>query len=149
MTWWPRFSTARKKMPKQTGKLLSRNEGSATAPRPSTTSSNGHIDSSLYDSLSENFVIPPGIPSTPRGLAIFFTQELRKHYGYTGENWMSLYNYRAHLRPARRLLEDVGFENSIRIIVYAVRVAAHIPSFKFVLQCAERFKSCPEIGLLT
>ena len=133
---------------KQTGKLLARNEGSATAPHPATASSNDHIDSSLYDPLSENFIVPPGIPPTPRGLAIFFTQELRKRYGYAGENWMSLYNYRAHLRPARHLLEDVGFENSVKTIVYAVRVAAHIPSFKFVLQCAERFRQCPETGSL-
>ena len=123
-----------------TGKLLSRNEGSATAPRPSTVSSGGHIDSSMYDPLSENFVIPSGTPSTPRGLAVFFTQQLRKHSGATGERWISIFDYRAYLRPAKTLLEDVGFENAVRSIVYAVRVAKHTPTFKFVLKCSERFK---------
>ena len=133
-----------------TGKLLSRNEGSATAPHPSTTGSNGHIDSSLYDPLSENFVVPPGIPQTPRGLAIFFTQELRKHSDPIGKQWKSLLNHSAYLRPAKTLLEEVGFENSVKAIVHAVRVAKHTPTFRFVLKCAERFKlPCPETGSLT
>lgn len=135
---------------KQTGKLLSRNEGLASAPHPSTTDYNSHIDMSMYDPLSENFVIPPGMPQTPRGLAVFFTQELRKHSDPIGKSWRSLLDHRAYLRPAKILLEDVGFENAIRAIVYAVRVADHTPSFKFVLQCSERFtKPCPETGLTT
>ena len=133
----------------QTGKLLARNEGSATAPLPSTISSNGHIDSSIYDPLSENFVIPPGMPSTPRGLAIFFTQELRKHSDSAGKGWISPFNHSVYLRSAKVLLGKVGFDGAIRSIVYAVRVANHVPSFKFVLKCAERFKQCPEIGSLT
>jgi hypothetical protein len=130
-----------------TGKLLARNEGSATAPHPACKVTDGNIGRGINDPLSDSFVIPPGIPQTPRGLAIFFTQELRKHFGRTGKRWTSLFNYRAYLRPAKTLLGDVGFENSVKAIVHAVHVANHIPSFTFVLMCAERFQPCPETGL--
>ena len=123
---------------KPTGKLLSRNEGSATAPHPLTIDSNGHIDGSMYDPSSENFVVPPGMGSTPRDLAIFFTQELRKHSDPIGKRWRSLLDHRAYLRPAKVLLEEFGFEGAVRSIVLAVRVAKHCPSFAFVLRVARK-----------
>ena len=128
------------------GMLLERNKGSATAPHPAYVDANRDVDSGLYDPTSENFVVPPGIIPTPRGLAIFFTQEMRKHYDSTGRRWTSLNDYRAYLRPAKILLDEVGFESAVRNIVYAIRVANHTPSFKFVLRCARCGVTCQRTG---
>lgn len=130
----------------RTGKLLARNEGSATAPHPACTDTGRDIDNAIHDPLSNSFVVPPGISPTPRGLAVFFTNRLRTRFDCYGRPWVSPWPLKAHLRPAKRLLEEVGYEFAIRAIVYAVGIAGHRPSFAFVLRCArEKFSNARKL----
>ena len=131
-----------------TSKLLSRHGGSAMAPQPASVDNSGDINSSKFDPLSDDFIVPPDIRPTPWSLAQFFVKTLTMHYGEDGTRWVSKFPNSSYLGLAKILLDNVGFENSVRTIVYAVRVAKHCPSFAFVLRCAERFKPCPETGSL-
>lgn len=132
-----------------TGKLLDRHGGSAMAPLPASVDNSGDINKSMFDPLSSDFIVPPDIRPTPWGLAQFFVRALNKHYGEDGRMWKSLFSCNAYMKPAKLLLDEVGFEEAVRTIVYAVSVANHCPSFAFVLRCSERFKPCPETGSLT
>lgn len=123
-----------------TGRLLMRHGGSAMAPQPTGVDMGRSVDNSAYDPLLDSFVIPPSIPATPRGLAIFFMNRLRTCFDSQGKSWVSPLPLKAHLRLAKILLEEVGYNSAIRAIVYAVHIANHCPSFVFVLKCArERF----------
>ena len=116
------------------------------APQPASVDSPGLILRSTCDPLSDDFIVPPDIRPTPWGLVQFFVRSLNTRYGEDGRMWKSLFTCNAYMKPAKTLLDEMGFENSVRTIVYAVRVAKHCPSFAFVLRCAERFKPCPETG---
>ena len=129
-----------------TGRLLSRNEGSATAPHPNCSDTGRDIATDVCDPLSDNFVVPPGIPPTPRGIAIFFTNRLRTRFDCYGNPWVSGWPLKAHLRPAKVLLEEYGYENAIRAIVHAVSIAGHRPSFAFVLRCAREMFGERSVG---
>lgn len=118
------------------------------APLPASVDTGGALNRSFYDPLSDDFIVPPDIQPTPWGLAQFFVRTLNKRFGEDGRMWKSLFTCNAYMRPAKTLLDEVGFENAVRTIVYAVRVAKHCPSFAFILRCAKRFK-CPETGSLT
>lgn len=129
-----------------TGRLLPRNEGLATAPYPSCVDTSRDVDLSVWDPLSDDFLIPPGIPETPRGLAVFFINRLRTRFDYRGNPWTSPWPLGAHLRLAKALLEEAGYRNAVRSIVYAIGIAHHRPSFAFVLRCArEKFNNAREL----